>query len=105
MVGQRNAARLKKRKKRASRTSDRLEFIGNRVRPSGIALSVCDPTETPRREHFPFGFWERHAETAHVPRARRADDVHAVLELRDGQQHFVRPRPALNGSFLIFFLL
>lgn len=81
--------------KRNSPTSNRFEFIGYRVRPSGIPLlSVRGPAQAAGRECFLFRFRKRYTETLHVPRSRRADYVHAVLEFDGGQQQFVGPRPS-----------
>lgn len=79
--------------KRNSPTSNRFEFIGYRVRSSGIPLSVRGPAQAAGRECFLFRFRKRYTETLHVPRTRRADYVHAVLEFDGGQQQFVGPRP------------
>lgn len=78
---------------RNSPTSNRFEFIGYRVRPSGIPLSVRGPAQAAGREYFLFGFRKRYTKTLHVPRTRSTHYVHAVLEFDSGQQQFVGPRP------------
>ena len=70
--------------KRISPTSNRFEFIGYRVRPSGMLLSVRGPAQAAGRKCFLFGFRKRYTETLHVPWTWCADYIHAVLEFDSG---------------------